>query len=198
MIDNEKEKEQTDRIDYVNYSRAKISSIPKELLEKKDSIISLDISGNNFKDFNSVLYDLKTFKNLKKLKINIFTQEQAKHIIDSMPNLEYLNDEPISDREEEQKIINVSLIKLLDKNFKSVFKKFKEFFKLNTKRKNEYKNLLELFNNKCKELNINENKNVIEKLNDIEIKKEMELYKFISNELNKIKEEIDININNYE
>ena len=167
MIDNEKEKEQTDRIDYVNYSRAKISSIPKELLEKKDSIISLDISGNNFKDFNSVLNDLKTFKNLKKLKINIFTQEQAKHIIDSMPNLEYLNDEPISDREEEQKIINVSLIKLLDKNFKSVFKKFKEFFKLNTKRKNEYKNLLELFNNKCKELNINENKNVIEKLNDI-------------------------------
>ena len=198
MIDNEKEKEQTDRIDYVNYSRAKISSIPKELLEKKDSIISLDISGNNFKDFNSVLYDLKTFKNLKKLKINIFTQEQAKHLIYSMPNLEYLNDEPISDREEEQKIINVSLIKLLDKNFKSVFKKFKEFFKLNTKRKNEYKNLLELFNNKCKELNINENKNVIEKLNDIEIKKEMELYKFISNELNKIKEEIDININNYE
>ena len=30
------------------------------------------------------------------------------------------------------------------------------------------------------------------------MKKEMELYKFISNELNKIKEEIDININNYE
>ena len=82
---------------YLNLSRAKLKSIPKEVLDQKDSLESLDISGNNFNDFYSVLNDLQKLKKLKRLKINIFTPKQAKNIIDLMPNLEYLNDEAINE-----------------------------------------------------------------------------------------------------
>ena len=191
MKENE---ESINNITSLNYSRAKIKSLPKEVLDMKDSLIELDISGNNFPNYTSIINELNQFKKLKKLKINIFTQEQAKAIIDSMPNLEYLNDEPINDdvnTEKRQKQKN-NIIKLLDNNYKSVFKKFKEFFKVNKERKDEYKNFILKFNNKCKELNIKENKS-IEKLTNEEIKKELILYKLIFNELNKIKDELNSN-----
>ena len=182
------------KVTSLNYSRAKIKTLPKEILDRKDSLIELDISGNNFPDFKSVVNELNQFKKLKKLKINIFTQEQAKTIIDSMPNLEYLNEEPINDdlippKEKKQE---KNIIKILDNNYKSVFKKFKEFYKLNKERKDEYKNIIKLFNTKCKELNIKENKS-IEKLSNEEINKELILYKVIFNELNKIKDELNMN-----
>ena len=190
----ENEEKINTKVTSLNYSRAKIKTLPKEILDRKDSLIELDISGNNFPDFKSVVNELNQFKKLKKLKINIFTQEQAKTIIDSMPNLEYLNDEPINDdlippKEKKQE---KNIIKILDNNYKLVFKKFKEFYKLNKERKDEYKNIIKLFNTKCKELNIKENKS-IEKLSNEEINKELILYKVIFNELNKIKDELNMN-----
>ena len=190
----ENEEKINTKVTSLNYSRAKIKTLPKEILDRKDSLIELDISGNNFPDFKSVVNELNQFKKLKKLKINIFTQEQAKTIIDSMPNLEYLNDEPINDdiippKEKKQE---KNIIKILDNNYKSVFKKFKEFYKLNKERKDEYINIIKLFNTKCKELNIKENKS-IEKLSNEEINKELILYKVIFNELNKIKDELNMN-----
>ena len=190
----ENEEKINTKVTSLNYSRAKIKTLPKEILDRKDSLIELDISGNNFPDFKSVVNELNQFKKLKKLKINIFTQEQAKTIIDSMPNLEYLNDEPINDdiippKEKKQE---KNIIKILDNNYKSIFKKFKEFYKLNKERKDEYKNIIKLFNTKCKELNIKENKS-IEKLSNEEINKELILYKVIFNELNKIKDELNMN-----
>ena len=190
----ENEEKINTKVTSLNYSRAKIKTLPKEILDRKDSLIELDISGNNFPDFKSVVNELNQFKKLKKLKINIFTQEQAKTIIDSMPNLEYLNDEPINDdlipaKEKKQE---KNIIKIPDNNYKSVFKKFKEFYKLNKERKDEYKNIIKLFNTKCKELNIKENKS-IEKLSNDEINKELILYKVIFNELNKIKDELNMN-----
>ena len=190
----ENEEKINTKVTSLNYSRAKIKTLPKEILDRKDSLIELDISGNNFPDFKSVVNELNQFKKLKKLKINIFTQEQAKTIIDSMPNLEYLNDEPINDdiippKEKKQE---KNIIKILDNNYKSVFKKFKEFYKLNKERKDEYKNIIKLFNTKCKELNIKENKS-IEKLSNEEINKELILYKVIFNELNRIKDELNMN-----
>ena len=190
----ENEEKINTKVTSLNYSRAKIKTLPKEILVRKDSLIELDISGNNFPDFKSVVNELNQFKKLKKLKINIFTQEQAKTIIDSMPNLEYLNEEPINDdlippKEKKQE---KNIIKILDNNYKSVFKKFKEFYKLNKERKDEYKNIIKLFNTKCKELNIKENKS-IEKLSNEEINKELILYKVIFNELNKIKDELNMN-----
>ena len=190
----ENEEKINTKVTSLNYSRAKIKTLPKEILDRKDSLIELDISGNNFPDFKSVVNELNQFKKLKKLKINIFTQEQAKTIIDSMPNLEYLNEEPINDdiipaKEKKQE---KNIIKILDNNYKFVFKKFKEFYKLNKERKDEYKNIIKLFNTKCKELNIKENKS-IEKLSNEEINKELILYKVIFNELNKIKDELNMN-----
>ena len=205
-------KEKSNPIDtYLNFSKSKLKSIPKEILDKKDSLESLDISGNNFTDFDLILKDLKKLKKLKRLKINIFSQKQAKNVIDSMPNLEYLNDESINDelnseQEKEKSIKNIKekiniknktpIIKIVDNNFKTVFKKFSEFFKLNKNKKEEFQKIIELFNNKYKKLNIKENKIINEKMTDNELKKELELYKLITNELNKIKE--DINIKSYE
>lgn len=195
---------------YLNLSRAKLKSIPKEVLDQKDSLESLDISGNNFNDFYSVLNDLTKFKKLKRLKINIFTQEQAKNIIDLMPNLEYLNDEAIneevnteqkkeksvSNNKEKINVKNKSPLKqITDNNFKPVFKKFEEFFKLNLNKKEKFQKIISEFNEKYKQLNIKENKIINEKMIDKEIEKELELCKFISSELRKIKD--DMNNNDY-
>ena len=195
---------------YLNLSRAKLKSIPKEVLDQKDSLESLDISGNNFNDFYSVLNDLTKFKKLKRLKINIFTQEQAKNIIDLMPNLEYLNDEAIneevnteqkkeksvSNNKEKINVKNKSPLKqITDNNFKPVFKKFEEFFKLNLNKKEKFQKIISAFNEKYKQLNIKENKIINEKMIDKEIEKELELCKFISSELRKIKD--DMNNNDY-
>ena len=195
---------------YLNLSRAKLKSIPKEVLDQKDSLESLDISGNNFNDFYSVLNDLTKFKKLKRLKINIFTQEQAKNIIDLMPNLEYLNDEAIneevnteqkkeksvSNNKEKINVKNKSPLKqITDNNFKPVFKKFEEFFKLNLNKKEKFQKIITAFNEKYKQLNIKENKIINEKMIDKEIEKELELCKFISSELRKIKD--DMNNNDY-
>ena len=161
----------------LNLSLSKITSIPKEVLMNKDSLIELDISGNNFIDFHSVLEDLKQLQKLKKLKINIYTQEQAKDIIDSLPNLEFLNDEPINEEiseeeefnkeeeedEEENKetIINISLVKLVDKTFEPFFKQLQEFYKINKEKNGEFQKIIENFNDCCKKMNISDNNNIM-------------------------------------
>ena len=191
----------------LNLRKAKLKYIPKEVLDKKDSLEVLDISGNNFTDFYSVLKDLKKLKKLKRLKINIFTQKQAKDIIDSLPNLEYLNDELVNEEisEDEKNISNnkddninnipnnFPIIKIIDNNFQKVFEKLSEFFKLNKNNKKEFQRIIDLFNQKCKELNVKGNKNIIEKMNEEEIKKKLQLNQLIYNELKKIKDDIDIN-----
>ena len=196
-----------DQNNSLNLRKAKLKYIPKEVLDKKDSLEILDISGNNFTDFYSVLKDLKKLKKLKRLKINIFTQKQAKDIIDSLPNLEYLNDELVNEEisEDEKNISNnkddninnipnnFPIIKIIDNNFQKVFEKLSEFFKLNKNNKKEFQRIIDLFNQKCKELNVKGNKNIIEKMNEDEIKKELQLNQLIYNELKKIKDDIDIN-----
>lgn len=194
----------------LNYSRTKITNIPKEVFKFKDTLIELDISGNNFKDFLSVLEDLKKLTKLKKLKINIYTQEQAKTLIDSMPNLEYLNDELIDEDSDEEIIINefsnknedgeilinIPLIKLVDKTFEPVFKKLQEFYKMNETKEDDFQNIIKDFNNLGRKIKISENDN-LENLNLNEIKKKLELYKFLFNKLNKIKKEINNTNNKY-
>ena len=190
-------KEKLERNSYLNLRRSKLKSIPKEVLEKQDSLEELDISGNSFTDFYSVIKDLKKLKKLKRLKINIFTQKQAKDIIDSLPNLEYLNGESVNDEisEDEKNISNnkkdrinniqnnFPSVKIIDNNFQKVFEKLSEFFILNKNNKKEFQRIIDLFNKKCKELNIKENKNIIEKMTDKEIAKELQLNQLIYKEL---------------
>ena len=188
----------------LNFSRLKLSRIPNEVMKKKDSLIELDFSGNNFADFNSVLEDLKKLKKLKKLKINIYTLEQAKAIIDSMPNLEYLNGEPINDdseisqedfsqnKEEEGKeevIINIPLLQLVDKNFEPIFLKLSEFYNMNKGLEEDFQKIIENFNDLGKKMKINQNENIYN-LSINEINKKLELYKFLDYRLNEIKDKI--------
>ena len=196
----------------LNYSRSKLTSLPKEVLENKNSLIQLDVSGNNFTDFSCVLKDLIQLKKLKRLKINIYTQEQAKELIESLPNLEFLNDEPINDENEEiennvedkksnkvdggKEIVNIPLVKLVDKTFISVFTKFQEFYNLNKEKEKYFQKIIEDFNNLGKRLKISKNINN-EKLNIDDINKKMELYRFLFEKLNKIKEEVNSKNNNY-
>ena len=198
----------------LNLSRSKITSIPKEILMNKDSLIELDISGNNFIDFHSVLEDLKQLQKLKKLRINIYTQEQAKDIIDSLPNLEFLNDEPIKEEiseeeefnkeeeeneEEEDKeiIINIPLVKLADKTFDPFFKQLQEFYKINKEKNGEFQKIIENFNDCCKKMNISDNNNKLENLSIIEINNKLKLYMLLYDTLIKIKDKINSNSNQY-
>lgn len=185
-------------ISSLDYSQKKISNIPKEVLKNKETLITLDISGNNFKDFNSVIEDLKQLKKLKNLKINIYTQEQAKNIIDAMPSLEYLNDEPInedlnSDKAEEEIVINIPLIKLVDIEFEPVFKKLNEFYNMNKAKEDNFQKLIEEFNNFGKKIKITKNNTN----NKDDSNKTMKLYTFLNNKLNKIKEEANNKNNKY-
>ena len=183
-------------ISSLDYSQKKITNIPKEVLKNKDTLITLDISGNNFKDFNSIIEDLKQLKKLKNLKINIYTQEQAKNLIDAMPNLEYLNDEPIneeinSDKAEEEIVINIPLVKLVDIEFEPVFQKLNEFYSMNKTKEDNFQKLIEEFNNFGKKLKNSKNNNKDDS------NKTMKLYTFLNNKLNKIKEEANNKNNKY-
>lgn len=193
----------------LNLCRSKLISIPKDVMKNKDSLIELDISGNLFRNFDSVLEDLKKLKKLKKLRINIYTQEQAKKLIDSMPNLEFLNDEPIYDDDldsaqnnineckeeeyEEEIIINIPSYKLIDKTFDPVFNKLCEFYNINKEKEEEFQKIIEDFNNLCRNLKICKNNNNIENLSINEIKKKLQLYIFLYNILNQIKDQIKSN-----
>ena len=81
-------------ISSINLSNANLNSIPDKLLSYKDSIIELDLSLNKFTNFIEEVKKLSQLKNLQKLKIDIETGEQAKLVIDSIPSLLFLNNQP--------------------------------------------------------------------------------------------------------
>ena len=67
----------------LNYSHVKIIKIPQEVIKNKDSLITLDISGSNFKNFSSIIEDLKNDANFK-LKVHDFS-------ISDVSDLTYVN-----------------------------------------------------------------------------------------------------------
>ena len=187
-----------------------LHELPEEIFNYEKTLINLDISGNNFLDLESVINSLKIFKKLKTLKINIFTPEEAKLVIENLPNLEYLNDELINEddqsnsskenikeydneddeeeEEEEEAIINISIVKLVDKEFENVFKKLKDFYSLNPQKEKDFQELVDKFNEKSEKNKININdKN---EMNQKELfKKKYELFSFLKDNLIKIKNE---------
>ena len=66
---------------------------------------NLDLSKNNFNDYQAVGKALSTIPNLKRLKIDLFTQDNAYYILSNLPNLDYLNDKQTK---EEQSPIDIS------------------------------------------------------------------------------------------
>ena len=86
----------------LNYSNRKLTEFPKELYKHKLSLISLDISSNPLLDLDHAINELKEFKSLKRLKINIETGAEAKKLIDALPFLKVLNDITIHEEEEKK------------------------------------------------------------------------------------------------
>lgn len=66
---------------------------------------NLDLSKNNFNDYQAVGKALSTIPNLKRLKIDLFTQDNAYYILSNLPNLDYLNDKQTK---EDQSPIDIS------------------------------------------------------------------------------------------
>ena len=86
-----------------DYSNKELSEFPQELYQYKSTLTNLDISGNPSLNFEKTIKILKDFPNLKKLKINIETGEDAKKLLDELTNLQILNDHPIYEEEREPK-----------------------------------------------------------------------------------------------
>ena len=125
----------------LNYSNKKLTEFPKELYEYKNSLISLDISANPLLDLDKAINELKEFKSLRNLKINIETGDEAKKLIQALPFLKVLNDIKIQEDEnktnnqrnnaiekvENNDKINDNKDKVIDNNFDLILEKIKEY-----------------------------------------------------------------------
>ena len=154
----------------LNYSNKKLTELPKELYEHKNDLFSLDISANPLLDLDKTINELKEFKSLRNLKINIETGNEAKKLIESLPFLKVLNDIKIQQDENRinnqnnnttEKIENNDATdknneKIIDNNFEIILEKIKEYDDLP---KEKYDLIINDYN---KLLNKNKIKNTLE------------------------------------
>ena len=125
----------------LDYSNRQLSEFPKELFNYKTTLVSLDISANPLLDLDKTINELKEFKSLRNLKINIETGNEAKKLIESLPFLKVLNDIKIQQDENKinnqnnnttEKIENNDATdknneKIIDNNFEIILEKIKEY-----------------------------------------------------------------------
>lgn len=107
----------------LSYSNRKLTEFPKELYKYKTNLISLDISGNPLLDLDIAIDELREFKSLKRLKINIETGEEAKKLIQALPFLQVLNDIKI---QQEEETINENKTNIKEQNILKEDSKIKE------------------------------------------------------------------------
>ena len=138
----------------LNYCNKKLTEFPKELYEHKNTLYNLDLSANPLLDLDKAINELKEFKSLKRLKINIETGEEAKKVIQALPFLQYLNDIKIQEEEEKNNNNSENVDKNLadkeketDNIFDKILEKIKEYDNI-TKEKydliiNDYNKLIQ-------------------------------------------------------
>ena len=101
----------------IDYSNKQLSEFPKEIYNYKATLINLDISANPLLNLEETIKALTEFPSLKKLKINIETGDEAKKLIEALPNLIVLNDHPIHEEEDDIEIdTNDDNNEIIDKN----------------------------------------------------------------------------------
>ena len=138
----------------LNYSNKKLTEFPKDIYKYKTTLISLDISGNPLLDLEQAINELKEFKSLKRLKINIETGEEAKKLIQAIPFLKVLNDVKIQEEENNsnETINNISVTKNInikenhketDTNFENILEKIKEY---DNQKKEKYDSIINDYN----------------------------------------------------
>ena len=197
----------------LDFSNKQLSEFPKELFKFKASLVNLDISANPQLDLDKTIKALTEFTSLKQLKINIETGEEAKKLIDALPNLVILNDHPINEEEEENE--NIELIKqnteinntnsnLIEQEIAQINFNIINDKNINEKINNDKNNIINNNENIDKNIinNINSNNNSININNNINNSVEKETLKNEDNKfeyiLNKIKEYSEITKEKYD
>ena len=140
----------------LDLSNKYLTEIPKDLFTFKNTLINLNISANPLIDFDSVVENLKEFKYLTNLEINIETCAQAKKIIDALPSLQILNNHLIHENNEknydgnkkniikkEEHTILMFADKTIERKFNKILNKIKEFSEIT---KEKYENILYEYN----------------------------------------------------
>ena len=87
----------------LDYSNKSLSNFPQEILKYKNTLESLDLTNNDFVNYEEVVGYLSNFINLKNLNIDIQTQEQASLILDNIPSLIILNGQKTKEDDDEEK-----------------------------------------------------------------------------------------------
>ena len=197
----------------LDFSNKQLSEFPKELFKFKASLVNLDISANPQLDLDKTIKALTEFTSLKQLKINIETGEEAKKLIDALPNLVILNDHPINEEEEENE--NIELIKqnteinntnsnLIEQEIAQINFNIINDKNINEKINNEKNNILNNNENIDKNIinsvssnnnSININNNINNSVEKETLKKEDNKFEYI---LNKIKEYSEITKEKYD
>ena len=90
-------------------------------------LIVLDLSKNNFKNYEEIGKALSTIPNLKELKIDLFSQDDAYYILSNLPRLDYLNEKKTKESQSpidinDQEMENTSLKNEIP-NFNSLTKR---------------------------------------------------------------------------
>ena len=82
--------------------------MPEDLTDIFPSLQNLNIKGIVFDDFNSTISCLATVPNLKSLYINLTEEEQVDFLMQTLPDLEFLNGIPVEREEQEEDEANNS------------------------------------------------------------------------------------------
>ena len=106
----------------LNISNCNLKSFPKELMELK-KISILDITNNDFNNFEVLVESLTIFNNLTDLKIDLINQNQVLLILNQIPTLILLNGKSTKDT---ISIIDIEQKDIEDLSLENEFPLFKE------------------------------------------------------------------------
>jgi hypothetical protein len=136
----------------LDYSNRSLSNFPQEILKYKNTLESLDLTNNDFVNYEEVVGYLSNFINLKNLNIDIQTQEQASLILDNIPSLIILNGQKTKEDDDEEKN-NEQQLNNEEQNFEE--EEFNQPIINNNNNDNNYNNMQNMNDN----YNINNNNN---------------------------------------
>ena len=164
----------------LNISNCNLKSFPKELMELK-KISILDITNNDFNNFEVLVESLTIFNNLTDLKIDLINQNQVLLILNQIPTLILLNGKSTKDT---ISIIDIEQKDIEDLSLENEFPLFKEIVnKINSiELKENFQNTFEKkFSEETEKVKLSLKNNIpLYIYANIIIKSKFKLYKYLS------------------
>ena len=164
----------------LNVSNCNLKSFPKELMELK-KISILDITNNDFNNFEVLVESLTIFNNLTDLKIDLINQNQVLLILNQIPTLILLNGKSTKDT---ISIIDIEQKDIEDLSLENEFPLFKEIInKINSiELKENFQNTFEKkFSEETEKVKLSLKNNIpLYIYANIIIKSKFKLYKYLS------------------